>query len=329
MKLRLAFIGMVALPLAAHAALRTIAGPDGGAWDYASVDAAAGRVYVARSTSVTSFDLTGKSAPQALGTFSHGHGVLPIPGTNHLLVSSGDDESVRVLDSASGTQLARIAVGKDPDAEVIDALNHRVFVMNAKDGTVSVIDLKTNAVEKTIALKPGLEFGAIGSDGTLFINNEDENEMELVDTTSLRAKGAMKLTGCEGPSGLAYDKATDQLIAACANKKVAVVKAHSRQLARLLPTGEGPDAVILDATRRRAYVPCGKSGELTVLSLDGAQGARVTGTIKTALNARTGALDPQTGKVYLPTADLAPPAPGQHRGSPIPGSFRLVVVQPQ
>ncbi|UAK26622.1 gluconolactonase [Sphingomonas nostoxanthinifaciens] len=326
--MRIAFASLALLSVAAAPAPRALPGPDGGAWDYASVDAAAHRLYVARSTSITMFDLSGKAAPRTLGTIVHGHGVLPIPGTAHLLVTSGDDDSVRIMDTADGHDVARLDVGKDPDAAAIDAATHRAYVMNAKSGSVSVIDLHANKVVNTIALKPGLEFGALAANGTLFINDEDANEMEVVDTKAMKAAAPIALTGCDAPSGLAYDGKTMTLIAACANGKAAVVDARTRKLTGLLDIGMGPDAVILDAARRHAYIPCGKSGDLTVIALDGAHGAHVTGSIKTEPYARTGTLDPRDGTVYLPTAKLGTPAPGAKRGAPIPGTFHLVAVQP-
>ena len=47
----------------------------------------------------------------------------------------------------------------------------------------------------------------------------------------------------------------------------------------------------------------------------------------TAVSARTIALDSSTGRVYLPSATLAP-AVGEERPKPIPGSFRVLVVAP-
>jgi hypothetical protein len=58
-----------------------------------------------------------------------------------------------------------------------------------------------------------------------------------------------------------------------------------------------------------------------------AGGLKVTATVPTAVGARTGALDSQTGKVYLPTAEFAAAEPGE-RPAALPGSFHLVVLAP-
>jgi YVTN family beta-propeller protein len=318
-------LAALALIAAAAPPAAVMKGPDDGGWDYARVDPATSRLYVARATSVTAFDLSHGGPPRSIGSISHGHAVLPIPGTRDVLVTSGGDDSVRVLDADDGTQLARIPVGSDPDAAAIDPSTGRAYVMNAKDGTVSVLDLAKRTVVATVRLKPGLEFGALGK-GILFVNNEDANEIETLDTRRLSAGPSIALPGCDGPSGLAYDDRTDRLLSACANGKAAVVDPAGGRLVGLLDIGRGPDAVILDAARRRAYVPCGATADLAVIDLDGAGGPSVVKRVPTEALARTGALDPRDGSVYLPTARLAPPPPGARRGPPVPGTFHVLVV---
>lgn len=324
--MRRAFLPLLLLA-AAHPKPADLPGPDDGGWDYARVDPAASRLYVARSTSITAFDLTGRTPPRSLGSIAHGHAALPIPGTRRVLVTSGGDDTVRVIDGDDGHEVARIPVGKDPDAAAIAPDARRAYVMNAKDGAVSVIALESAKVVGTGRLKPGLEFAALDRRDTLFVNNEDADEIETLDTRSLEAGAPIGMPGCHGPSGLAYDARSDRLIAACANGKAAIVDAGKRKLVGLLDIGTGPDAVVLDETRRRAYVPCGGSGDLAVIALDGPGGPRVVGRTATEPLARTGALDPRDGSLYLPTAKLGPPPAGAKRGVPIPGSFHVVALR--
>lgn len=90
--------------------------------------------------------------------------------------------------------------------------------------------------------------------------------------------------------------------------------------------GEGADAVIGDPARARLYVPAGGDGTLTVLE-DRAGGVVRLAAITTEKAARTGAVDPRTGIVYLPTAKLTPGKPGS-RGTPVAGSFHILAVAP-
>ncbi|MBW0007845.1 MAG: gluconolactonase, partial [Sphingomonas sp.] len=49
--------------------------------------------------------------------------------------------------------------------------------------------------------------------------------------------------------------------------------------------------------------------------------------VQTAKSARTIALDPSTGRAYLPAVDLQPPV-GNERPKAVPGTFRILVVAP-
>ena len=304
----------------------TIKAADGG-WDYAAIEPENQLLYIARSSEVTEIDLAHGNAVRAFGQIAKGHAVVPLPD-HMLLVSSAHDDSVRLIDTRSGKEVDRIATGTDPDASLYDAKSGLAAVMNAKAGTVSVIDVAKRKVVRTIKLKPGLEFAQLAQDGTLFVNNEDENEIETANLHTGRAGNAIRLSDCTGPTGLALDPKNHVLISACTNGKAAVVNAVTRKQTGSLAIGAGPDAVILDAARRLAFVPCGRDGTLIIIALDGPNGPAVTGTIKTAVGARTGALDPHTGRLYLPTAGFGPAPAAGGRPAMLPGSFEVVVASP-
>ncbi|WP_425230661.1 YncE family protein [Sphingomonas sp.] len=317
-----------AAPAPSHAVASSIPGPDGAGWDYARFDPATRRLYVAHGDAVTVIDLAHGGASSSIGAVSRAHAALPIPGTSTLLVTSGRDGTVRLLDTRDGHETARLTVGENPDAAIWDPATRRALVMNAESGSVSVVDVVGARVERTIPVKPALEYAAIGPGGALFVNDEDANEIEVIDLRTGTVGTPIALTGCEGPTGLAYDRRTARLISACANGKTAIVDARRRRLAALVDIGRGPDAVILDEARRLAFVPCGREGTLEVLALDGPGGVRRIETVRTAIGARTGALDPSDGAVYLPTADYGPPATAGGRPVAKPGTFRVLVVRP-
>ena len=77
-----------------------IAIPDGG-WDYAAVDAAARRLYVARGTTVTAVDLDSGKVTAELTPAARGHAAVPLPG-GRLLVTNGTTDTAVIVDGASG-----------------------------------------------------------------------------------------------------------------------------------------------------------------------------------------------------------------------------------
>jgi len=51
--------------------------------------------------------------------------------------------------------------------------------------------------------------------------------------------------------------------------------------------------------------------------------------VRTQRGARTMALDPKSHRVFLVTADLGEPAPGQRRPTVNTGTFRVLVYSPE
>jgi DNA-binding beta-propeller fold protein YncE len=294
-----------------------------GYWDIATYDPEHDRVLVARGTAVSMIDMATGQAKD-IGQVQRGHAALVIPGTDDIAVTSGQDNTLRLLDASDGHEIAKVPVGEDPDAALWDASLHIVLVMDAKSGTVSLVDPTSAKVVRTISVKPALEFGAIAGPGMLAINDEDLSELELVDLQQGKMVASIPLTGCEHPSGLAADPAEGLTLSACANGKAALVDVRSRKVLQLLPIGQGPDTALFDAKRQRFLVPCGRSGTLSLFSVSGRR-LVPAGTVTTETGARTAALDPKTGRLFLPTAKFQPAVQGQ-RPAMVPGSAHLLVL---
>jgi hypothetical protein len=69
-----------------------------------------------------------------------------------------------------------------------------------------------------------------------------------------------------------------------------------------------------------------KNGEIVVLKVDANGQFVVDERVATQRGARTMAEDPQTGRLYLPTATYALGLDGQPHAQP--GTFKVLVVQP-
>jgi len=264
----------------------------------------------------------------ALAPASRPHQVLPIPGSGFLLETDGGTGFARIIDAGTGAEKGRIKVGDNPDAAIWDPRRKHAIVMNARSGSVMVVDPFAAKVVGTIQLAEGLEFAAIDAAGRLYVNNEDRNQIALVDLDRMALIQWIDLKGCEGPTGMAFAPTANRIVSACGNGIVAVIDPDKRALVQTIAIGKGPDAVISDPKRKRLFVPSGASGTLAVLAEEPGS-IRLIETVPTEPAARTGAVDPNDGKIYLPTATMLPPAQPGARRQPAPGSFHLLVVAPQ
>jgi hypothetical protein len=81
-----------------------------------------------------------------------------------------------------------------------------------------------------------------------------------------------------------------------------VVSAVDGKEVASIPIGKGPDAVLYDNQRQLAFIPCSRDGVLVVISVADPAKVALVQHVQTQTLARTGALDPQTGRIYLMTA---------------------------
>lgn len=295
---------------------------DGG-WDLASVDPVAQRLYVARTDGVTAIDLRTGKATDRIVPGQRVHAALAVPGTHEVLSTNGETNRALLFDGLTGKVRATIKTGTKPDAAAYDPATHTVWIMNPGSGDVTVVDPVSAKVVATVAVGGSLELGAADGRGRLYVNIEDKNAVAVIDTRARKVVARFPLQGCEGPTGIAYDPASNEIVSACGENAVAIVSApDGRQIARL-PIGKGADGAEFDPKRHVALVPAGRDGNVTIIKLQ--PRPAVVGQVTTAVSARTIALDPSTGRAYLASAKLVRAAAGE-RPKPLPGSFRVLVV---
>jgi len=314
-----------------------IAGPDGGGWDLSNVDSKTHRLYISRPYGIMTIDVDSQKVTDKFAEGAGVHGILPIPGA-HLIVSANEDtNSAMLLDEATGKTLETIPVGKHPDSTTFDPKTGLVTVINQDGGDATLVDVKKRAVAGTIPIGgQRIEFSVTDGHGLVYVNVdgvdnvEDKSEIAVLDVAGRKTARRIALPGCARPSGLAYDAKDDLLITSCRNNVAKVVEAKTGREVASVAIGPGPDCVMFDATRHLAFVPTGGDGMLSIIPIHGgkSKGVGEVTTISTQVLARLGALDPKTGRLYLPTAEAkAVPDPGQRR-TLMPGTFAVLVVAP-
>ena len=309
---------------ASYAVIDHFPGPDGG-YDYISVDSDMQRVFVARTTGVMTIDLSTRIVTPV---FVAGQGVAAVQiirGTDLMLSTNRDNKNATLFDRNTGKVKASIPTGTGPDAALYDEKTGLAFVMNADSEDVTFVAIAAAAAVATVALGGKPEAAAIDGKGRLYVNIEDTAEIAVVDVESRTVVARYKLPDCEEPTGLAYDPESNLLVSACANDKAKLIDAEKGADRGSVHIGAGADGAIFDAARRLVYIPC-YDGTLSIFSLDSDGRAGVVTTVRTTVGARTAALDPATGRLFLPAAEYQKDAEG--RRTRVPGTFQVLVVAP-
>ena len=138
---------------------------------------------------------------------------------------------------------------------------------------------------------------------------------------------------CENPQGLAVDSKDQRIFVACRDQQFVVVNAIDGSLVASFVTGPGDDVLGYDADRGLIFVANGAGyGSLTIIRQDQTTDSyAVIQNLPTQERARTLAVDPSSGEVYLVTdlrgADLTQPRGiGTMKMVQVPGSFQVLVV---
>lgn len=142
-------------------------------------------------------------------------------------------------------------------------------------------------------------------------------------------------SACDGPRSMAIDPNHDRLFVACSNLRMVVVSPHGGSVLAVLPIGPGPDAIGYDANRGLIFTANGAGdGSLTIIRQDVTDTYSVIQTLPTRQHARTLAIDPSSGNVYLTSvmygATMNTPmtngSPAPLKVSRVDSSFQVLVV---
>jgi hypothetical protein len=304
--------------------------PDGG-WDYASSDPAKGRIYWARNEGFTDIIDVKTGKLSQLKNTGNGHLAVPVAGTTLVVLPLRDPpKMIRILDTATDKIVADVAGGETPDGATYDPFSKHVFVADRNASEVTEVDAQAGKATTFPVGGGKLEFPAADGLGHLFVNRSEAGEIAVVDIKTQKVTATYKMAGCEDPSGLAYADKSKLLISSC-NGLAKVLAADTGKEVASIKIGKGPDSVIYDPVRQLAFIPCGVDGVLDIISVADPAHVALVQELPTHILARTGAIDPDSGSVYLMAAEPDPSKPRGGGGRPTPkdGSFEMLVVGPQ
>jgi YVTN family beta-propeller protein len=309
----------------------TLGAPD--RWDYAVFDPVLGRVYVSHGEKVTVVDGTsGAIVGQIDGITGATHGIASV----HTLGKGYTDDSKAGIavsfDLKTLKVIKQIKAEPGADGIVYDPPSGHILVIDGDAGKVTVIDPKTDRAVATIDGGGGLEFGVSGENGKFYVDGVQKNEIVRMDTKTNRADAHWPMPGCVKPHGLAIDRAHARLFASCANKVMTVVDGDTGAVITNLPIGDGTDFAEFDPTRGLAF-SSNRDGTLSIIAEKSPTSFLALPAVTTEIGARTMAIDPKTGRIYLVTADMtlneaAPASDSRHRYNVKRGSVKLLFLDP-
>ena len=326
-----------------YAILASLPGPDG-MWDYAAVGSAERRLYLAQTENISILELGGSGSwAQIRVPGATWHGVALLESRGLLLATNGQAHALMIFDARSRETIATVLTDPgprsaltgtmalfaglaDPDALVADPKSGLVAAVNGGSGEVVFVDVDRRAAVGRAQVGGKLEFAVADGKGSVYVNVQTAHQIAVIDTRDFKVTRRIPMAGCVEPKGLAYDPGTGLLISACDNGIAEFIAAQTGQPLVSLKIGRGADAVMLDGIRHRAFVAAGGDAMLSIFDIKDLKHIALLQTLSTEYGTRLGAVDPQTGLLYLPSGKLGPPIAPRPWPSVLPGSFHILVV---
>jgi uncharacterized protein YjiK len=318
-----------------------------GRFDYVFADSDGRKLYIPRPAArgsngkarVDVFDLDTLAPVGAIADTNGVHGVAVDPKSGHGFASSNP---VVMFDTKTLATIKTIPTEGNPDGIFYEPATERIYVLSHRDPNVTVLDGKDGSIVGTIDLGGGPEQGQSDGKGHVYIDIEDQDNVAAVEANTMKVTAHYDLGGKGGgPGGLGLDAKNHILFVMCHDPATCVImNADDGKIINTLPIGDGVDAAGFNPDTMEAFSSQGDA-TLTIIKENSPTDFAVEQTVKTMRGAKTCTLDSKTNKIFLITAQFAPPATqvagaatqqqaggprGRNRGTMVPGSFSILVV---
>src|SRR5438132_3275237 len=324
-----------ALPVAqqspAYSITRTYTLGGDGAWDYIVPDPPNHRLFIGRQNRVMVVDENSGALLGEVTGIQGAHGTAIANATGHGFATSGNDRAVVMFDLKTFATLGRIPAAEDADAIIFDGPSNRVFTFNGDAHSSTVID-PAGTLVTNIPLGGKPEYGASAGDGKVYANLTDTSEVVEIDAKAARVARRWSTAPCKQPVAMAIDTAHHRLFSGCRSGVMAISDYQAGKVVASPPIGMGVDGAGFDGSSGDAFAS-NADGTLTVIHQDAPDQYHVLENVQTAPAARNMGLDPANHRVFIVSAKFGPPPAGaaasRGRGSVLPGSFTLMVIERQ
>lgn len=317
-----------------------------GGWDYVTVDSAARRVYIPRSTHIMVVDAdSGKQVGDIMG-MNGLHGVAVVSEFNRGFVTGNKTEeegTVYVFDLKTLKLTDALKSNSiDTDSLIYDPATKRVLVDNGDGANLTVVDAATAKVVGKMDYHANPEAAAADGKGNVFQDYEDKGQVIEYDAKALTIKNKWPTPGCDAPVGMSMDQANRRLYIGCRGKGgtapgvLIVMNADNGKVVDSKPIAIGVDGDVFDPATGNIFATCrdsgdGKTGATYIFHADSPDKITQVAVVKTIYGARTLSLDSKTHHIFTIGTEKNDPVPPtaknpNPRPKPVPSTFQLVEI---
>jgi len=177
---------------------------------------------------------------------------------------------ISVIDLKTNKIVSNIKVGMGPDGIAIDPTTNKAYASNFKNNTISVIDLKTNAViGKPIPVGSAPSGIAIDLNARkVYVPNHDNDTVSVINLNTNKVVATINVG--RGPYAVAVNPDTDKVYVANAKGgTLSVINGMTYAVVgKPIPVDNAPEAVAVDTNTSKVYVANYLDDTVSVIDLN-------------------------------------------------------------
>ncbi|WP_367847623.1 YncE family protein [Rhodoferax sp. WC2427] len=286
----------------------------GSAWDYVSLDAGRGHLFIGRrGAGLQVYDIATHKAIAVVGSTASdsSNGATLMPEFD-LGISYNENGTITPFKLSTLEAQPSVKLGEELDATHYDPSTQRIVVNMAagKDGTELLVlqapSLKQVGSIKVSTKKP--EHAEADGQGNFYMASRDENAVYRINTKDMVVTAQWPTPGCAQTNGLALDAAHHRIFLGCRGSATvkpsfAVMDADNGAILYTAEIGGGNDEVVYDASLKRVFLANGVNAVLNVFEQVDANTYKPLEALGTQAGVRTMAMDHGSKKIYAITAE--------------------------
>lgn len=269
-----------------------------------TIDSAARRVYAAREGGVDVYNIDSGQRVGSIATTGMPGALEIAPDVQRGYVTNRDAGTVTVFDLEKMQPVATVkSGGREPLEIEYDAGSRLIYVSNAGSGELVALDAIDGRSRGSIKLGGRLRQAAVDGRGHVFIADEANHVLHIVEVNQgkMNSLGKLSVWPGEAPTAIANDTKERRIYVACGNGRMIIVDPDPGQMIGVVPIkGAGQPGLAMQLAPARLvmlYMP-NASGTLDVV-----QNAKLTATLEQSVDigsrSTAAAFDEKTGRLFV------------------------------
>lgn len=278
-----------------------------GHFDHLAVDLGQHRLFLTPEDfhAVLVINLNSGKLLQQIAGVAKPHAVLFRPDSDELYVTDGEDGSLKIFNGTTYKLKTRIPLLKDADSIGFDVSRDQLYIVNGggdigqKKSMLTEINTHTKTKVAEIAID-GDTIEAMALDvsrPTIYINNREKNQIEVIDRVQQKIVASWPLTLGKMNVAMALDEDHQRLFIGCRSGQILVLDSGTGKELQALAIPQGVDDLSYDETGKRLYAAT--DGAVSVYREVDADHYELLGNVPTGHLARTGYLVPALNRYFV------------------------------